>query len=61
MGYHHLEFNCADEKIKLIHEAKDRTTFARGAVWAAKILYENKEIESGLLDFNEVVKNYLKI
>tara|TARA_Y100001936_G_C15983959_1_gene618398 strand:- start:422 stop:1087 length:666 start_codon:yes stop_codon:yes gene_type:complete len=61
VGYHHLEFNCADEKIKLIHEAKDRTIFARGAVWAAKILYKNKEIESGLLDFNEVVKNYLKI
>ncbi|MBC76693.1 MAG: hypothetical protein CME64_11820 [Halobacteriovoraceae bacterium] len=61
VGYHHLEFDCADEKIKLVHEAKDRTIFARGAVWAAKILHEDHNLSKGLLDFNEVVKNYLKL
>ena len=61
VGYHHLEFNCADEMITLVHEAKDRSIFARGAVWAAKILVEQNELQHGLLDFNEVVKTQIKL
>lgn len=61
VGYHHLEFDSADEKITLVHEAKDRSIFARGAVWAAKILTEDDSLEKGLLDFNEVVKTKINL
>lgn len=60
VGFHSLKFDCQDETITLVHEAKDRSIFARGALWAAKILYGQQESQSeldyGLLDFNEVVK-----
>lgn len=56
VGYHRMTFDCADEKITIEHEAKDRSIFARGAVWAAKILSESNDLDYGLLDFNQVVK-----
>lgn len=56
VGYHSLKFDCRDESISLIHEAKDRSIFARGAVWAAKILSEDEQLPAGLHDFNQVVK-----
>ena len=56
VGYHHLKFDSQDESITLVHEAKDRSIFARGALWAAKILNESNDLDYGLLDFNQVVK-----
>lgn len=61
VGYHHLMFDSDDEKITLIHEAKDRSIFARGALWAAQLLHEKRLSECGLLDFNEVVKEQLNL
>jgi len=61
VGYHSLKFDCQDESITLIHEAKDRSIFARGAVWAANILAGEgaSDLPYGLLDFNQVVKDYI--
>ena len=60
VGYHHLIFDSPQEKITLIHEAQNRSIFARGAIFAANLLQEQK-IDSGLNDFNTVIKDYLKI
>lgn len=60
VGYHHLIFNSPEEKITLIHEAQNRAIFARGALFGAKLVTENK-LDHGLLDFNTVIKNFLNI
>jgi 4-hydroxy-tetrahydrodipicolinate reductase len=60
VGYHHMIFDSPEEKITLVHEAKNRGIFAKGAIFAANILHTQK-IENGLLDFNQVIKDYLKI
>lgn len=61
VGVHQLQFDCRDEKIKLSHEAKDRSIFARGAVWAAKMVVQGEDLEAGLLDFNQLVKDKLDL
>lgn len=61
VGYHHLQFDCEDERITLVHEAKDRSIFARGALWAAEIIYADEDLDKGLLDFNQLVKDKLNI
>jgi len=60
VGYHHLHFESSTENVKLIHEAKDRAIFAKGAYFAAKLAHENK-IPNGLNDFNTIIKDFLKI
>lgn len=60
VGYHHIKFNSPEEEITLIHEAKNRAIFARGALFGAKLLTEN-QLDHGLLDFNAVIKDFLKI
>jgi len=59
IGEHELSFECEDEKITLKHEAKDRSIFARGAIWAADILLEDETIPTGLNTFHNVVMNKL--
>ena len=60
VGYHHLELQTEMENIKITHEAKDRSIFANGALWAAtEILKEDTPI--GLNDFSEIVKLRIKI
>lgn len=61
IGLHELQFDCEDERITLTHKAKDRSIFARGAVWAAEILYQDNELPYGLLDFNKLVMDKLKM
>ncbi len=61
VGVHKIIFDCADERITLTHRAKDRSIFARGAVWAAQLLTEETSFEYGLLDFNQLVKDRLKL
>jgi 4-hydroxy-tetrahydrodipicolinate reductase len=61
VGIHELSFESADEVITLKHTAKDRSIFARGALWASKIINENKDIPFGLTTFNDLVKNKLKL
>tara|TARA_B100001971_G_C18268036_1_gene596462 strand:- start:35658 stop:36320 length:663 start_codon:yes stop_codon:yes gene_type:complete len=60
VGYHHLIFESNEEKVTLVHEAKNRAIFARGAIFGANMLIEN-QLMPGLLDFNTVIKDYLKI
>lgn len=61
VGEHDITFDCADETIKLSHSAKDRSIFARGALWAAKLINEDKNIPYGLNHFNNIVNNHLNI
>lgn len=60
IGYHHMIFDSPSEKITLIHEANDRSIFAKGALFAANIL-SKRDTPSGLHDFNQLIKNYLNI
>ncbi len=59
IGEHELTFECEDEKITLKHEAKDRSIFARGSLWAADILSKNENIPYGLNTFHGIVMNKL--
>ena len=61
IGEHELTFECDDEVITLNHSAKDRSIFARGALWAAKIMNEDSNIPLGLNSFNDIVKNKLEL
>lgn len=60
VGYHHIEFSCEQEEVKLVHNAKHRSIFAKGAIFAANFLMENN-LSSGLHDFNNIIRNYLNI
>jgi 4-hydroxy-tetrahydrodipicolinate reductase len=61
VGEHEMTFECSDEIIKLRHEAKDRSIFAKGALWAAKMVYEDKDLNPGLHEFNQVVMKHLEL
>lgn len=61
VGYHHIEMNSNEEKIKLTHEAKDRAIFARGALWAADKILTDTDITPGLTHFSDVVYKHLQI
>lgn len=61
IGFHEITFNSQTEKVTLSHEAKDRAIFAKGALWAAKIIVNDKDMPPGLNQFNEVVRKYLNI
>ena len=58
IGFHEITFDSATEKVTLSHDAKDRAIFAKGALWASKII---RDVPSGLNQFNDVVKKYLNI
>lgn len=60
VGYHHLEMESPNEKIKIIHEAKDRGIFARGALWTANQVLHNTNLPYGLTHFNDLVINQIK-
>lgn len=61
VGEHELTFDCPDEKIVLKHSAKKRSIFARGSLWAAKLIISDNSIPYGLNHFNNIVNNHLKI
>lgn len=61
IGHHHIEMNTEVESIKLIHEAKDRGIFAKGALWSANLLYTSASIPTKLHDFNTIVKKHLEM
>lgn len=58
VGLHTLTLETPSEIIRLEHEAKNRTLFAEGAVWATKMI---TKIEPGLHSFQKVVENHLSI
>ncbi|MBF0297980.1 MAG: hypothetical protein HQK51_04630 [Oligoflexia bacterium] len=61
VGIHELTIESKYEKIKIVHESKDRRLFAEGALWGARKLSEivNETNSSGLLNFNDFVLKYL--
>lgn len=58
VGLHTLTLETPSEIIRLEHEAKNRTLFAEGALWAVKFI---KNVEPGLHSFQKVVENHLSI
>lgn len=53
-GVHELHIKTANESIYLKHEAHDRKLFAEGAIWAAKKLLNDTEINPGVYLFSEL-------
>jgi 4-hydroxy-tetrahydrodipicolinate reductase len=60
VGLHTLKLETSGEIIRLEHEAKNRTLFAEGALWAAKYITKNK-MGSGLHAFQKVVEQHLSL
>ncbi len=61
VGYHHMEMESQVEKIKVTHEALDRSIFAAGALWAAKKICTEPNKYRGLVAFDKVVTEHLNI
>ena len=51
-GTHRLVFESPEDEVELIHRARGRSGFARGAVWAA----ERIAGRSGVFEFGELLK-----
>jgi 4-hydroxy-tetrahydrodipicolinate reductase len=60
VGLHTLTLETKGEILRLEHEAKNRTLFAEGALWAANYITKNK-MESGLHAFQKVVEKHLSL
>jgi 4-hydroxy-tetrahydrodipicolinate reductase len=60
VGFHSLKMETKGEIIRLEHEAKDRSLFAEGALWAANYIL-HKNMEPGLHAFQKVVENHLSL
>jgi 4-hydroxy-tetrahydrodipicolinate reductase len=60
VGLHTLTLDTPGEIIRLEHEAKDRTLFAEGALWAARYIHNNK-LQPGLHAFQKVVESHLSL
>lgn len=58
VGLHTLKLETPSEIIRIEHEAKNRTLFAEGALWAAKMIKNEKP---GLYPFQRVVEKHLAI
>ncbi len=59
IGIHELTLNTPFEKISIKHEAKDRTLFAEGALFAAQLILSNDQIPNGLNLFQDIVQKEL--
>ena len=60
VGDHTITLNTPFEKISLRHEALDRKIFAKGALWAANYLIENRsQLEAGLHLFEEITNKII--
>ena len=57
VGDHQLTIDAPTETITLRHEAKNRTIFAEGAIWAAKYL-DNNNLSSGIHYFEKITNQY---
>jgi 4-hydroxy-tetrahydrodipicolinate reductase len=53
-GFHELTITTKTEKIKISHEALDRSIFAEGAIWAVDQLVSNKHLKYGVHTFSEL-------
>jgi len=59
VGTHQLVIKTPDEEILLSHKALNRKIFARGAVWAAHRLVEDKNLPYGLIRFEDLTRNLI--
>ena len=53
-GIHELTVKTGTEEITLKHKALDRALFAEGAIWAAKQMVENQDVENGVHAFGQL-------
>ncbi|MAO64400.1 MAG: hypothetical protein CL666_05325 [Balneola sp.] len=53
-GIHELTVKTGTEEITLKHKALDRALFAEGAIWAAKQMVENHDVENGVHAFGQL-------
>ena len=60
VGLHTLTLDTPGEIIRLEHEAKDRTLFAEGALWAARYIHHH-QLKPGLHAFQKVVESHLSL
>jgi 4-hydroxy-tetrahydrodipicolinate reductase len=51
-GTHRLVFDSPEDEVEIVHRARSRRGFARGAVWAAERISGRK----GVLEFGELLK-----
>lgn len=55
-GMHELTIKTSDETITLKHEVHNRALFAKGAIWAANYLYNNRaKLAPGIHEFSDIV------
>jgi 4-hydroxy-tetrahydrodipicolinate reductase len=59
VGVHELSFEVEGEVINLSHNAKDRSIFARGALWVAEYINENNMVP-GLYEFHDLLAQGLR-
>lgn len=60
VGHHQFTFSAPFETITITHDAKDRSLFANGALWAAELVL-NKEMAPGLTWFEDLALKELTI
>lgn len=60
VAIHELVLNTPDESITLRHEAFNRKIYARGAVWAAKLLFSDSSLPYGLLRFEDLTRSLIE-
>ena len=58
VGIHQIRFTSEEEEIELVHKARDRGIFAKGALWAAEMV-TGGELPAGLHAFTDCVGEYL--
>jgi 4-hydroxy-tetrahydrodipicolinate reductase len=59
IGLHEMTLSTPHEEIKLSHTAKDRSLFAKGALWAASKLLNDISFPVGLTLFSDLVEKNL--
>ena len=57
-GQHTLELSTPEETLTLTHQARDRTLYAKGAIWAAHELLWQPSLK-GLISFEDLVSSLL--
>jgi 4-hydroxy-tetrahydrodipicolinate reductase len=60
VGLHTLTLETPGEIVRIEHEAKNRTLFAEGALWAAKYIHHH-HLKPGLHAFQKVVESHLSL
>jgi 4-hydroxy-tetrahydrodipicolinate reductase len=57
LGFHELTVGSEGETLTIHHEAKDRSIFARGALYSARYLMRHPQLSPGLYAFNQLISH----